>query len=182
MNIKRQIAVIKQMLYLLATIRNGKINVTAEENGIKNSNLSQLLKEFEEQTGMALLDRKSDGVEATKAGEEFCVLAQEFENTLRKFEKICRKSVKFPELKFYLPDNLSVDLNGFNKELFINYIKLDKNYDIALLNREPEAAPGLYVTKVINNTNRLTTTLWVASKDDNEEAAQLHKFLVESII
>lgn len=182
MNIKRQIAIIKQMLYLSATIRNGKINLTAEENGIKNSNLSQLLKEFEDETGLALLDRKSDGVEATQAGLEFCTLAEELETTLLKFDNLCQLAAGSPELRFYHPENLKVDLGDFVGECYINYIKSDRNYDIAILNHEPESQEGMYITRLISEHNILMTTWWVASRLGNDKAAELHKFLVDSII
>lgn len=170
------------MLYLLATIRNGKINVTAEENGIKNSNLSQLLKDLENETGVTLLNRKNDGIEATEAGMELYKIAAEFEESLHKLDNLQRLAKHAPEIKFYLPANLTVDLHDFESDCYVNYTKFDKNYDIAVLSYEPEGKDDLYVTKVISENNRLTTTWWVTSKNDNKKAAELHKFLVDSLI
>lgn len=170
------------MLYLLATIRNGKINVTAEENGIKNSNLSQLLRDLEEETGATLLNRKSDGIEPTQAGMELYNIAAEFEESLHKLDNLQRRARHAPEIKFYLPANLSVDLHDFKSDCFINYTKFDKNFDIAILGYEPEKNDNLYITKIINENNRLITTWWVTSRNDNEKAADLHKFLVDSLI
>ena len=47
MNIKQKLALIKIILYFNDILRKGNISNSAEENGIKQSNLSRLITDFE---------------------------------------------------------------------------------------------------------------------------------------
>ena len=58
MNIKQKLALIRVMLYFNAILRKGKISKAAEENGIKQGNLSHLITDFEKSSGILLLQRK----------------------------------------------------------------------------------------------------------------------------
>ena len=184
MNIKRESAIIRQMLYLLATIRNGKITRTAEENGIKTSNLSSLLKDLEKAAGVPLLNRKSDGVEPTTAGRELYKLAREFEETLQKFRNMQSRIKHNEEVYLYLPPNEEVALDAYEDKEYITVVDSFHESDVAILN---DAAPvdeaESETTRVIVQNNVLLTNLWiVCRKKQDEKAVRLYRFLVDSIM
>lgn len=184
MNIKRQASIIRQMLYLLATIRNGKITQTAEENGIKTSNLSSLLKDLEEFSGTTLLTRKSDGVEATAAGKELFDLALEFEKTLDKFQNIQNQIKKVKTVTFYLPEHLSFDIDSYRGRAQIDKVGTYTDCEVGILEFCPEdTAPETEITRVIIESNQLTINLWVVCKNSkNKNAMRFYKFLVDAMM
>lgn len=185
MNIKRESAIIRQMLYLLATIRNGKITRTAEENGIKISNLSMQLKDLEEATGAALLNRKSDGVEPTPAGLELCELAQEFEEILQRFRDWQSSLQQEKAIYLYLPACLKMDLTAYDGEADVVVVGDVRDCDVAVELGDAQVADDeiFETTKVIVQSNAMTFNLRVVCRQkDNEEAVALYKFLVDSMI
>ena len=185
MNIKRESAIIRQMLYLLATIRNGKITRTAEENGIKISNLSMQLKDLEEATGAALLNRKSDGVEPTPAGLELCELAQEFEEILQRFRDWQSSLQQEKAIYLYLPACLKMDLTAYDGEADVVVVGDVRDCDVAVELGDAQVADDeiFETTKVIVQSNVMTFNLRVVCRQkDNEEAVALYKFLVDSMI
>lgn len=68
MNIKQKLALIRVMLYFNAILRKGKISKAAEENGIKQGNLSHLITDFEKSSGILLLQRSQSGRHPDTAG------------------------------------------------------------------------------------------------------------------
>ena len=184
MNIKRESVIIRQLLYLLATIRNGKITQTAEENGIKASNLSSLLKELEEVAGTPLLNRKSDGVEPTMAGKELYKLAKEFEVTLNKFRNLQKKINKNEKIVFYMPQNIEIDLSAFRQDCDVVRTDDFRECDVAIVLQEPEKMSKNYeMTKLIYQNGKMIFNTWaVCKKKQNRSAYKLYKFLVEEIM
>ena len=87
MNIKQKLALIRVMLYFNAILRKGKISKAAEENGIKQGNLSHLITDFEKSSGILLLQRSNQGVIPTPRGLKISRLTEQLEQSLRELEK-----------------------------------------------------------------------------------------------
>ena len=79
MNIKQKLALIRVMLYFNAILRKGKISKAAEENGIKQGNLSHLITDFEKSSGILLLQRSNQGVIPTPRGLKISRLTEQLE-------------------------------------------------------------------------------------------------------
>lgn len=184
MNIKRQLTLIRQMLYLLATVRNGKIRQTAEENGIKTSNLSALLKELETDSGIVLLNRKSDGVEPTAAGKVIYELAEEFEKTIDKLQKIQSNIPDQDKVCFYKPLNLDFNFSKYSESAKIYLVDQFEKCDVAILEYCPSKGVLKEVeTRVVIESNQMTLNYWVVCKDKANKAAYcFYKFLVVSMM
>ena len=60
MTIKNNLALIRRLLYFYAVIENGRINITAERNGIKAANLSKMLTELEKEIGRSQIPKSAD--------------------------------------------------------------------------------------------------------------------------
>lgn len=99
MNIKQKLALIRVMLYFNAILRKRKISKAAEENGIKQGNLSHLITDFEKSSGILLLQRSNQGVIPTPRGLKISRLTEQLEQSLRELEKAVhpepRGSIKF---------------------------------------------------------------------------------------
>lgn len=182
MNIKRESAIIRQLLYLLATIRNGKITQTAEENGIKASNLSNLLKDLEEATGVALLNRKSDGVSPTVAGKELYKLAKEFENTLNKFRNIRDKIQNDKRVIVYLPPNFEINLECFDGRQNVVMSDELEECDVAIM-QNPPSRTDWEKTRIIVQKGNIILNFWIICKQvQNKQAYEVYRFLVDSMM
>jgi DNA-binding transcriptional LysR family regulator len=65
--LKKKIILLKELLALKEVVDKGSIQIAAGENGIKNSNLSQLIKSLEERFHTKLINRNFDGSQPTNS-------------------------------------------------------------------------------------------------------------------
>jgi DNA-binding transcriptional LysR family regulator len=65
--LKSKIILLKELLALKEVVDKGSIQIAANENGIKNSNLSQLIKDLEYRFNTKLINRKFDGSQPTNS-------------------------------------------------------------------------------------------------------------------
>ena len=82
MNIKQKLSLIKCLLYFDAVLKNGKISKVAQENGIKQANLSHLLTDFEKAFGINLFQRSNQGVTPTNQGLFIAKIADKIEKNI----------------------------------------------------------------------------------------------------
>jgi len=67
--IKNKIILIKELLALKEVVDKGSIQIAAHENGIKNSNMSQLIKDLEDRFNTKLINRNFDGSQPTNSAQ-----------------------------------------------------------------------------------------------------------------
>ena len=65
--LKAKIILLKELLALKEVVDKGSIQIAASENGIKNSNLSQLIKNLEDRFNTKLINRGFDGSQPTNS-------------------------------------------------------------------------------------------------------------------
>lgn len=65
--LKKKIILLKELLALKEVVDKGSIQIAAGENGIKNSNLSQLIKSLEDRFHTKLINRNFDGSQPTNS-------------------------------------------------------------------------------------------------------------------
>ena len=85
--LKTKIILLKELLALKEVVDKGSIQIASYENGIKNSNLSQLVKDLENRFNTKLINRKFDGSQPTNSTQliynDICAI----EELLNKFWK-----------------------------------------------------------------------------------------------
>ena len=113
--LKAKILLLKELLALKEVVDKGSIQVAACENGIKNSNLSQLIKNLEERFNTKLINRNFDGSQPTNSAQliynDICII----EETLNKISE-----------KFLDIDALSGSMSVWTEEgLFGSFIMKD---------------------------------------------------------
>lgn len=113
--LKAKILLLKELLALKEVVDKGSIQVAACENGIKNSNLSQLIKNLEERFNTKLINRNFDGSQPTNSAQliynDICII----EETLNKISE-----------KFLDIDTLSGSMSIWTEEgLFGSFIMKD---------------------------------------------------------
>ena len=84
----------KQLLCLAEAVRCGSISRAAEENSIKQPNLSSQISELEKTLQKKLIDRYSKGVGLTAEGEPYCKIANDLKNLLLASENISTEENK----------------------------------------------------------------------------------------
>ena len=67
--LKAKTLLLKELLALKEVVDKGSIQVAACENGIKNSNMSQLIKDLEDRFNTKLINRGFDGSQPTKSAQ-----------------------------------------------------------------------------------------------------------------
>ena len=67
--LKTKILLLKELLALKEVVDKGSIQIAVNENGIKNSNLSQLIKDLEDRFNTKLINRNFDGSQPTNSAQ-----------------------------------------------------------------------------------------------------------------
>lgn len=113
--LKSKILLLKELLALKEVVDKGSIQIAAGENGIKNSNLSQLVKDLEDRFNTKLINRNFDGRQPTNS-------TQMIYNDICAIEELLNKiSENFVDM-----DALSGSMSVWTEEgLFGSYILKD---------------------------------------------------------
>ena len=92
MGIKDNTLWAREILSFLETAKNSSINSTAEANGMKQSNLSKILKDFEDKLQCQLLERTHNGVKLTENGQEMFKIACDLDKAIYKTKNFTTSS------------------------------------------------------------------------------------------
>lgn len=183
MTVKSRLVLARSLLYFIEVVRNGQISRTAELNGIKQANLSRIIRNLEKEIGVDLLMRNARGVCPTVAGEQIYNLATEMEKQLKKFYSLnqLRQDIDnvltlyvSPELSLRIPQNFSVSGSGY----IIKTVKKADEAEVAILKNRPEAAIGKVVRLHLGDI--ISTDVWIVYNDDDPAAERFYNFLVAS--
>lgn len=113
--LKSKILLLKELLALKEVVDKGSIQIAAGENGIKNSNLSQLVKDLEDRFNTKLINRNFDGSQPTNS-------TQLIYNDICEIESLLNKILE----TFVDMDALSGSMSVWTEEgLFGSYILKD---------------------------------------------------------
>ena len=181
MIIKSKMLIIKSMLYLSAIIQNGTISLTAEENGIKSTNLSKMIKEFEEMIGLKLLTRNQSGMNPTSEGLKLCKLMEGIEDFFTQLQEIQQETKTKQEIKLYVQDSFSVNLDNFSSGYLVNITKNLNDCQVAILNKVPQRYQDYKTTPVNIKNNNLVTSFYIIAKND-DSCTLLYDYLTSNII
>ena len=182
MNIKQKLSKIKTLLYFNAVLKSGKISKVAQENGIKQANLSHLLTDFENATGITLLQRSNQGVTPTNQGLFIAKIADKIEKNIQEIEKILTPISK-AQINFYLSPELELkNLTEFENQhptYQILSVSSPKAADIAILTQEP-SWPCEYTT--FTTRGNISQKLWLICRMDKPQAASLYDFIMKQLL
>ena len=137
--LKTKILLLKELLALKEVVDKGSIQVAACENGIKNSNMSQLIKNLEDRFNTKLIKRHFDGSQPTNS-------AQIIYNDICAIEELLNKiSENFVDI-----DSLSGSMSVWTEEVLIGsfimkdltefYAKYPKIRLELLMRQEPDVS------------------------------------------
>ena len=87
-DIKTNVLKIRQLLCLEQAVRYGSISKAASENGMKQTNMSKLLTEFESEVNEKLLTRLSNGVSLTEVGYRYYAAACDIKSIIQKVQHL----------------------------------------------------------------------------------------------
>lgn len=113
--LKTKLLLLKELLALKEVVDKGSIQIAAGENGIKNSNMSQLIKDLEERFNTKLINRTFNGSQPTNS-------AQIIYNDICAIEELLNKIVE----NFVDMDALSGSVSVWTEEgLFGSFVMKD---------------------------------------------------------
>lgn len=117
MSVKAKIAQFRDMLYFKEVVSARQISAAANKNGIKPSNLSKIIQNWEKALAKKLFVRNSRGLEPTtealKIAELISGAEKHFDKCLQKISKKNTPGI----VNLYLPPNLKIkNLNLFCKK------------------------------------------------------------------
>lgn len=150
--IKEAILRFRKLLCLSAAVKCGSISKAAEKNNMKQSNLSVLIRELEEELGEALISRIHNGVKITEAGREVYAIACNLENIINRTHNLNIKAFRVSgEIRLWTTDGLGVGyISDCFSKFYSKYPKvnievicsLDKpkadQFDMAVIYDEPQ--------------------------------------------
>ena len=135
--LKNKVILLRELLALKEVVDRGSIQIAANKNGIKNSNMSQLIKNLESLLGVKLINRNFDGSQPTNS-------AQIIYNDICTIEELLNKILD----TFIDPDDLSGYMSVwaeeglfgsfFMKDLSEFYAKYPKIRLELLMRKEPD--------------------------------------------
>lgn len=162
MTIKDDAQIIKKLLCFVETCKNGKIKEAAAKNGLKQSNLSSLLKELEIELGIPLLNRLQKGISLTDTGRDILGLAVQFYTLLYKIRNYASVSQRNGgEVRLWLGDGLASGyISSCLGEFSLRYPNISLNLncnidapqlidetDIAIVYEQPQQNDAVIITK-----------------------------------
>jgi len=107
--INAYLAKIKKLLYLEEAVRYGSVKKAAEQNGLKQSNMSALIKDFEKETNQKLITRLSKGIKITEAGYKYYASACDIKTTIQKLDTLPASSAELcGSIKLWISDGLGL--------------------------------------------------------------------------
>ena len=116
MSIKQKLSLIKAALYFNEVLREKKISAAAQKNGIKQTNLSKLISEFEQAVNIPLLRRDNTGITPTNYGLKISETIKELEQKITELEKYI---LHFPNktISYYFSPGITLNsLDLFQQE------------------------------------------------------------------
>lgn len=172
----------KYLLYLSSVIKSGSINTAARENGIKPTNFSKVINEFEVMTGYKLLQRTSKGVKPTFAGRKLYQLALSLEEKIADFDQMLHKTTTHG-VSLYLADNIQIDnLEDFcaqSAEKAIAIVNSPEDADLCILNYAPEDTNLEYVCCSVGSL--IKQKIWLVCRHQDKTVMQLLDFIISQL-
>lgn len=109
MGIKTNVIWAREILSFLEAARNGTINGTAENNGMKQSNLSKTLKSLEDKLQCQLLERNYNGIKLTENGKEVFKVACDIDKVIYKVKNFTASDMNVSgKIRLWTSDGLGI--------------------------------------------------------------------------
>lgn len=181
--IKSQISFLKSVLYLAAVVECGSVTKAAEQNGIKQTNLSRMIKDLEETLATSLFVRKSNGMVPTETAMVLYRHALDLQKNLSQVQAIRPKSAnKKRFVRLYKPDSLSFSfLKEFSNAL-VKSVKEDEFFNVGIFYFKPNLSSEDYqVGEYELKNGAATQKLWIACQTNNPMAFSLTDFIISRL-
>lgn len=176
MSIKSKSTLFRNMLYLNELIKFSKISTVAENNGIKQSNLSKIIKDLEDITQTQLFERSNKGLIATDKAIELSKLISKteiyFEETM---EKMLNQEIKKTILLF-VPENIIIkNLQSFTESKIVLCDNASKA-DVIISYDKPKNNNNLIIVENSLGTS-FKQKIWISSIN-SKPAINLARFII----
>ncbi len=176
MQIKTKSTLFRDMLYLNDLVKFSKISTIAEKNGIKQSNLSKIIKDLEDITQTQLFKRTNKGLIPTAKAIS---LSKSISKIEIQFEEIITKMFNYDikqEILLYVPKNIYLKNLHLFTEAKIVLSDDEHTADVSVSYNEP-----LNTDELITVENTIGTdfkqTIWISSVN-SKPALNLARFII----
>ena len=181
--IKSQLAFLKSILYLVSVVECRSITRAAEQNGIKQTNLSAMMKDLEETIGEPLFIRKSNGLLPTESAMMLYRHALNLQKNLEQIQGLKKKQGhRRSTLKLYKPQTLTLNfLKEFSKAK-IKFVSPESDFDVGIFYEAPQRNDkGFQTGEYHLNIAGITQKLWIVCQSENPDACMLTDFIISRL-
>ncbi|MCX4349048.1 MAG: LysR family transcriptional regulator [Alphaproteobacteria bacterium] len=182
MSIKQKLSLIKAALYFNEVLREKKISAAAQKNGIKQTNLSKLISEFEQAVNIPLLRRDNTGITPTNYGLKISETIKELEQKITELEKYI---LHFPNktISYYFSPGITLNsLDLFQQEhpgwkLFP--CPRPQDAQLSILTSQPDWNCEY---TCLHTQGNISQKLWITCQMDNPEAVLFYEFITRQLL
>ena len=179
MSVKRDVWLLKGILFFQEVAKWGSITRAAQENGIKSANLSRVITELEDVLNLRLFDRRSTGMHLTAAGRMLLEKADELKGQLERLSAVRQKSVAVKILRLRLPSGLKIDISSFLEHYpYLNVLQRENGpFDVGVFWEKPKLKGFQISCHEVMHTDSLCQSLWIALRKKELDASLLADFI-----
>ncbi len=185
MNIKNNLNLIRGILYLNEIIRLKSINRAAEENNIKASNLSMLLKNLEKQLDVKLIIRSPRGCAPTAQGLQIAQYALAIDEQLANLQLWRQQKCACDKmLNIFVAANLTLydysDFTTKHPHIKLNFVDDELLADVKISNLPPLNNKISCTQLTIGND--IKQKIWVSCNEQNHNAMEFFDFIIAKLL
>lgn len=165
MSIKKDTIILKNLLCFAETTKNGQINSTALKQGMKQSNLSNTIKELEEMFNTKLFNRLHNGITLTETGREVFEIACGIENIIHRVNNFSLSTNKIAgDIRLWTSDGIGTSyISACLPDFYLKYP--DVHLDIKCSLESPKIMHEIDMAIVYEEPKPLDTDTVVISKN-----------------
>ncbi len=178
MLVKSKISFVRDLLYFKEVIKFGSIKRAAEKNGIKASNLSKLMTDFEKKSGTMWFVRSTHGVTPTRDAVELLGMLERIDGL---FDELLKKVFDHAQnpLKVYVANGICIPNIEKCVEKF-EYVMNASNADVIVDIKNPKHTASLVISE-IKLPQSVVQSIWVWCKNESR-AVYLSTFIISQIL
>ncbi len=174
MKIRAKIKLLQQIVLVDEVAHCASIRQASVRQGLKQSNLSKQISEFEEKLGYPLFIRDKKGVRLNEAGEKMMKKLEQIRPDLDRIFQFIEYAFS-DVILFYLPEDISLNLEGSRLPVVITHQSDD--FDVGLFEQKTSAFNEMELQDVDVSFPWGKKKLYLAFKSDCIGAKELVDFI-----
>ena len=175
-SVKSKLEILKAILYIREIVREGNITRAASKNGIKQTNLSKMVKDCENLLGHPLFERTRQGIIPLSLALNIAREADVIDDMVQNVQRLYFSPKETAPVKICFSKGLHCEiLQPINDN--IEYVRTMKNADIIITTSKPHVIKDMVVVQTKIGRS-VTQTVWVCAKNQAHIVALAEKIIL----